>query len=189
MTLPDHLKLEAGTPIILGNSAAHAPGATAANNLGAITDEISMASVADGAARQSDQFDFTLERPPLHSISAALEIGETPTAGKTIEFWLAYSPHATPGQAAPGNTTGVDSAWSGYGANVDEAKHHFERIGVFICSSDATGTVQVSMAFGFFVPKMRYASLIMVNKSGAAMHSDNIEMSVLLNPVEHKAID
>lgn len=189
MTLPDNLKLGAGTGIILGASATHSPGATAKNNLGAITDEITLASLADDAARQSDQFDFLVERPPMMGLDAAIEIAATPTAGEVIEFWLAYSRHATPGQASPGNTTGVDSAYDGYVTNLDLAIVHLDRIGIMPVTADATGVIQVAIGIGFFIPKARYASLIVVNRTGAAFHADNVEMSVALYPTEHIAVD
>lgn len=188
MVLPDNLKLGAGTPIILGG-AGHAPGATAANNLGVVTDVITLASLADDAARQSDQFDFLLQRPPMMGFDAAIEIAATPTAGETVEFWLAYSRHATAGQASPGNTTGVDGVYTGYSANLDPSLVQLSRIGIMKVTADATGTIQVATGIGFFIPKARYASLIVVNRTGAAFHSDNVEMSVAFYPTEHIAVD
>lgn len=188
MVLPDFLKFTEGNAIILGNSSAHSP-SDPKNNLGTITNELSLASVANDAARQSAKFDFLDDRPPMIMLSAALEFAATPTAGKTIEFYIAYSLSATAGQANPGNVTGIDSAWTGYNANVDTSKVHFERIGVMPVTANITPIIQVATGIGFFIPKTRYASLVVVNKSGAAFHSDNVEMSVALTPVEHKSID
>jgi hypothetical protein len=189
MVLPDFRKLAVGTAFILGASGTHSPGATAKNNLGAITDEIALASVANDAARQGDKFNFGADRSALFAVSAAIEFAATPTAGKTVEFWLAYSNSATAGQGNPANVGGTDSAYTGYNSNVDESKVQMERIGILVVTADITPTIQVGTGIGFFIPKFQYATLVVVNKSGAAFHSDNVEMSVALEPVEEKAID
>jgi hypothetical protein len=53
---------------------------------------------------------------------------------------------------------------------------------VFVCSSDATGTVQVAEV-GTFSPPERYGTLVVKNESGAAFHSDDVESHVVFDPV------
>jgi hypothetical protein len=57
-----------------------------------------------------------------------------------------------------------------------------------VCTDDPTGTVQ-SAYIGAFSPGDRYGSLVVKNESGAALHSDAVEMSVALIPISHKVID
>jgi hypothetical protein len=63
---------------------------TAANTLevGTPTDcQLSLASVADGAARQSAKVDLGTERAEVYKVRAAFELAATPTAGDVIELY------------------------------------------------------------------------------------------------------
>jgi hypothetical protein len=55
-------------------------------------------------------------------------------------------------------------------------------IGIGIVTAQATSTVQV-LYFGRFRPPSRYGSLIVKNESGAAFHSDDVEMHVVFDPI------
>lgn len=182
MALPDYIKFVHGTPIVFANTATHAPGASAANNLGVATNQINLTSVTTNAGRQSDKVDLGANWARQIDVVAALEFAATPTAGNPVSLWWAPSPSATAGQAMPGNTTGADAAYAGYSSNLDDSANHLQFIGNFICTAQATGTIQVSYV-GSFVPKFQYGSLVIKNASGASLHSDAVEMSVALFPV------
>lgn len=49
-------------------------------------------------------------------------------------------------------------------------------------TENATTTIQVAEV-GMFTPPERYSTLVLVNRSNAAMHSDAVEMHVVLTPV------
>ena len=55
-------------------------------------------------------------------------------------------------------------------------------IGSMVMSADATTTVQVAF-IGVFSPPTRYGSLIVINESGAAHHSDAVESHIVFDPI------
>lgn len=187
MALPDSLKLTVGTPIILADTTDHAP--ATANNLGTRTDQIDLTSVANGAARQSAKIDFGANRSPLWNLAAAVELAATPTAGNTIEFWLAPSNSGTAATANPGGVSGSDAAYTGYSSNLDASIKQLMFLGAMTVTAQATGTVQIDMAIAQFSPPERYGTLVVYNKSGAAFHSDMVETSIAVTPIEHQVQD
>lgn len=182
MALPDNILVQNGTAIVFADTTDHAPGATAANNLGARTAQIDLTGVADGAARQSDKVDLGATRAEVYAVDAAFEIAATPTAGDVIELWWAPSNSSTAGQDNPGAVTGADAAYAGYSSNMAAAIKQLQFIGDFVCTAQATGTIQVGRV-GKFRPAGRYGTLVVRNESGAALHSDAVEMSVRLVPI------
>lgn len=188
MALPDNLLVQSGTAIVFADATDHAPGATAANNLGARTAQIDLTSLADAAARQSDKVDLGATRAEVYEVMAAFEIAATPTAGDVIELYWAPSPSGTAGQGNPGNITGADAAYAGYSANLAASVKQLQFIGDFVCTAQATGTIQVGYV-GAFRPKHRYGSLVVKNESGAALHSDAVEASILLSPLAGTVTD
>jgi hypothetical protein len=98
-------------------------------------------------------------------------------------LYLSYSTSATAGTANAGAASGSDSAFTGYSSNAAAAVKQMHYIGSLICTAQATGTVQVMEAQNSFSPKARYASLIILNGSGAAVHSDDVECNIVFNPV------
>ena len=182
MALPDNILVQSGTAIVFADTTDHAPGATASNNLGTRTHQIDLTGVADSAARQSDKVDLGATRAEVYSVTAAFEIAATPTAGEVIELWWAPSPSGTAGQGNPGAVAGADAAYAGYSSNMAAAIRQLQFIGDFVCTAQATGTIQVGIV-GNLRPKHRYGTLVVRNESGAALHSDAVEMSVLLLPI------
>lgn len=157
---------------------------TAANNLQESTPttcQLSLASVADTAARQSAKVDLGADFAEEYDVRAAFELAATPTAGEVIELYWAPSNSATAGTANPGSASGSDAAYTGYGT-LSAAVKQLMRIGTFVCTANATTTVQVAYC-GRFRPGHRYGSLVVKNESGAAFHSDDVECHVVFDPV------
>ena len=187
MALPDSLVHQVGTPIILADTTDHSPAAN--NNFGTRTDQIDLTSVGDSAARQSDKIDFGASRAPVYSMYAAFEFAATPVAGEAVEIYLAPSLSTTAAVANPGGITGIDSAYSGTAAStLEQSVLQLLYIGNFVCTADATGTVQISQ-IGQFIPPERYGSIVVKNESGAAFHSDMVETSIIITPVINAIID
>lgn len=186
MALPDEIVVQTGTAIVFADTTDHSP--ASANNLGTRTAQIDLTSVSNNAARQSDKVDLGATRAEIYEVVAALEIAATPTAGNVVEFWWAPSPSGTAGTANPGGVSGADAAYAGYSSNLDASIKQLQFIGDFVCTAQATGTVQIARV-GSFAPKHRYGTLVVYNKSGAALHSDAVEMSVLLSPLETAVVD
>ena len=162
---------------------------TAANDLRISTDgsneadyDIELASVADDAARQSVKADLGENRALEYSVRAAMEFAATPVAGQTVELYWAPSLKAAAGIANPANVTGADAAYAGYSANLDDSLLQLEFIGAFVVTAQATATVQVADV-AVFAPSQRYGSLVVVDQSGAAFHSDDIESHVVFDPI------
>jgi hypothetical protein len=162
---------------------------TTANDLRVTTDgsfetdaQLSMASVANNAGRQSAKVDLGENRAQLYKVRAALEFAATPTAGNLVELYWAPSPFSSAANGNAGNATGSDAAYAGYSSNLDASVKQLDLIGVFVCTAQATGTIQVAEV-GVFMPSERYGSLVVKNASGAAMHSDDVECNIVFDPI------
>jgi hypothetical protein len=181
--MANEVLLKTGTAIVLGKSASHSPAAN--NNLGTITDEIDLTSLAAGAARQSAKFDFGSTRARRYAIFAALEWATAPAAGavESVDIYLAFSPSGTAAVANPGGVSGSDSAYAGYSSNLDDSLKQLTFIGSSIATVQATGTVQIATV-GTFTPIERYATLVVDNSSASDnLHNDMVEMSILITPI------
>ena len=162
---------------------------TAANNLekGTAT-EVSLqlspsgTGVANNAARQSAKGDLGDNRAACYAVRAAFEFAATPTAGNTVELYWAPSSSATAGTGNAAAVTGADGAYSGYTPTLAAYTKHLVYIGTFVCTAQATGTVQVA-EIGRLCPTERYGSLVVYNKSGAAFHSDDDECHIVFDPI------
>jgi len=157
----------------------------AANSLeqGTPTDvQLTTASVSDGAARESAKVDLGATRARRYSLVGAVEMAATPVTGDIIELYWCASPDPTAGNGNPGYCTGADAAFTGSPATLPEAVAQLIFIGAFICSADATTTVQIQQ-IGVFSPPERYGSLVVKNEAGAAFHSDDVETHFVMNPI------
>lgn len=158
---------------------------TAANDLRKGTDtqvQLSLASVADTAGRQSAKVDLGANWAQQYHVRAAFEFAATPVAGDVVELYWAPSNSATAGTGNAGNATGADAAYAGYSSNLAASVRQLLLIGVFICTAQATGTIQVG-EIGILSPPDRYGSLIVKNEAGAAFHSDDVECHVVFEPL------
>ncbi len=155
---------------------------TSLEQAGSTDVQLDTTSVGDGAARESTQADLTANRAAEYTLDGAVEIAATPTTGERIDCYWNGSPDATAGDGNMGYTVGVDGAYAGGVATLAEGLAQLQFIGSFIASADATGTVQVS-EIGTFSPKHRYGSLVVVDETGAAFHSDAVETHFSLTEV------
>lgn len=166
---------------------------TAANDLRKTTDgtqetdvQMATASLANGSYRQSAKFDFGENWATEYQARMAVELAATPTAGRTINLYLAYSQSATAGTGNAGNASGADAAYTGYSSNAAASVLQMHHISSMVVTAQATATVQVIEGWTFR-PRGRYASLIQHNDSNAAYHSDDVEIHVVFNPVVTEA--
>lgn len=144
--------------------------------------QLSLASLADAAARQSAKVDLGANRAKEYHVRAAFELAATPTAGDVIELYWAPSQHATAANGNPGGASGADAAYAGYSANLAASVLQLIYIGAFVCTAQATATVQIAEV-GVFSPPERYGSLIVKNESNAAFHNDDVESHVVFDPI------
>lgn len=174
MALPDYARIETGTEVTFKSSGG--------------TGTITMTSVANNAARQSTKADFGATRARLYKVFAEVELAATPTAGNTIELWLAPSSSPTAGTDDLAGTSGSDAAYSGYSSNLDESLKQLIFVGDLVVTAQATATVQKGFV-GFCVVPQRYAALVVYNKSGAAFHSSATNVVFRFVPVLDKIED
>lgn len=179
--MANEVRVKTGDIIVLANLTDWNP--AAANNLGARTNQIDLTSLAAGAARQSEKFDFGALRASAYNLAAAIELLGAPIAGETVDFYLAFSPNGTPANANPGGVSGSDSAYTGYSLNLTNSLKQLSYVGSLILTVQNTPTVQIDTNIGVFSPPERYATLIVVNKTAADnLVGDAVEMSVLISP-------
>lgn len=144
---------------------------------------LTMTSVANTAARQSDKCDFGATRAPRYAVFAEVELAATPTAGAVIELFLGPSSSATAGTDNLAGLSGSDAAYTGYSSNLDASVQQLIRIGDFVCTAQATSTVQKGFV-GYTTIPQRYASLVVYNRSGAAFHSSASNVVFRFVPLE-----
>ncbi len=144
--------------------------------------QLAMASVANGAARQSNKVDLGADRAAAYNVRCAFEFAATPTAGNVVELYWAPSQHATAATANGANVSGSDSAYSGYSSNLAASVRQLQFIGVFVCTAQATTTVQIGLV-GVFSPPERYGTLVVKNESAAGFHTNDIKCMVVFDPI------
>jgi hypothetical protein len=176
MALPDYIKISAGTPKTIRSSGGDAA--------------ITLASLANGngtsaGGRQSATLDLGANWAQRWRIDIDIEMAATPTAGNAINLFASYS--ATTG-AGKGNTSGSDAAYTGYSSNIDQSTKQLEFLGSHIVTGQATTTVQKSNV-GICFPKGRYLNLVVDNRAGSAVHSDDSNCVITLTPLEESIED
>ena len=144
---------------------------------------ITLASLANGSARQAAKLDLGATRAERYRIFAQLEFGANPNAGGHVNIYAGYSDSGTPNANNPANLSGTDAAYAGYSSNKDDALQHLEHVGTLVTTGDATPTVQAAEC-GDFSPLDRYVCFVIDNQSGAALHSSDANMVIELIPIE-----
>lgn len=144
---------------------------------------ITLASLANAAARQSVKADLGATRGQYIAVKADFELAATPTAGNTIDLYWAPSSNATAGTDNPGGITGADAAYAGYSSNLAASLKQLIFIGSFICTTQATATVQKCFV-AIFRPPARYGTLVVFNQSGAAFHSSDTNSNIVFSLLE-----
>lgn len=183
--MANEILVKVGTQIIFADHATDFAGGTSGTSLEVATAtdvQFDTTDVADTAGRQSAQVDLGATRSRLFVLSAALEMAATPTTGERVDFYWVASNQSTAGDGNPGYATGVDAAYAGGVATLAEGLRQLMYIGPMIMSADATTTVQVAV-IAIFSPPTRFGSLVVVNESGAAFHSDAVETHVVMDPI------
>ena len=185
--MPNEVLQKVGTQIIFADHATDFAGGTAKTSLEVATAtdvQLDLTDLADATSngRESAQVDLTAARAARYSVMATFEFAATPTTGDIVELYWAPSPEST---ATDGNIMSIDgadaAAPSGIGT-LDELVAACQNIGNFVCTNDATPSIQTAY-IGTFSPAERYGILIVKNESGAAFHSDAVETHIVFNPI------
>lgn len=171
--------VKSGQLIVLADTTDHSPTA-GAGLVGTRTDQIDLTSLAAAAYRQSTKFDFTTPRANRWMVRGCFEWSVAPTAGGTVDVYIGFSDSATAANNNPGNLSGADGAWNGYGAaatDADEVVAQLDYVGSCVVGNDAD--IQIA-ELGIIVPKQQYGNLVVRNNTDQAFIADAVEMSVHL---------
>lgn len=176
MGLPDYAKTQLGTPKTVRISGGDAT--------------VTLTSLANGnglgtGARQSSTLYLGENWAQRWRIDFEGEFAATPTARNTLNIYASFS---NGNGAGLGNTSGTDSAYTGYNNDIDVAVSQLEFLGAHTCSAVATPTVQRSQV-GLMFPKGPYVNFVFDNRSGVAMHSSAANALLRLTPLDEGVFD
>jgi hypothetical protein len=169
MALPDYLKAEQGTSIIWGESGGSG-----------VTNTLSLDALANGSGRMSASVDLGSVFEDEYVLEVRVETGTAPTAGTTVEVYLAYS---TDNSNWPGKVTGSDAA---YPTTVANNKLQLGLpASILVATNDSNTTLKQN---GVIVrPAGRYVVAVVVNLLGQAFRDEatasNNDSRVILTPL------
>lgn len=175
-----------GTPIILGFAAEHAP--TAGLGLvGAETVQLDLGGLPIGDYRQSDKFDYFqggTSCPEWWFPRMSITPASAPAIGGSAELYLAFSDNATAANNNPGNLSGADSVYNGYGTDSTDADEQiggqFKRHDALVFSVDSDTHVGDLRPFRVL---SRYGIVVVRNSCSVAFTATATQMSVHLIPI------
>lgn len=166
-----------GTPIVWADIAGDFGDSPIAGTV-----QISLVSLAAAAARQGVKVDLGATRAARYDVTLRVEYDVAPTSGNICSLWWAASPSTTAGTANPGGVSGTDAGYTGTaGDSLADSILQLQHIGDLVCTSDAA-TVVNQQSWTFF-PTERYGSIVVFNEADQALEGDDIEMSIIFNPV------
>lgn len=173
MALPDFFKVELGTPVVWGEA-----GATGISL--SVTKTLSLDALADAAGRMGASADLGAQWDRDYLVQLIVETGTAPTAGNTVELYLAWSHDNT---NWPGKVTGSDAA---YPSTVANNKKQLGNPAAILVATGDTNTVlrqqpQVIRALA------RYVAPVVVNLLGQAIRDETTatdnDSRVVLTPL------
>lgn len=146
------------------------------------TDQIDLTGLSSGAFRQGAKADLGSLPADQYVLEIAVEYGASaPTAGSTVEVYLAWSDNATAATLNPAGTSGSDAAYTGYSSDASDAIKQAELVGVMPLSAVGAGTVQ-RMVLGLVDTKKRYVNPVIRNRGAQTMDTDAINMYLKMTP-------
>lgn len=150
-----------GTPIVFGvTSSTTVAGLTVTNN-------ISLDALAAGSGRMSVEADLGADLPEYLLCIPVVETGTAPTAGGTVEMYLAFSHDGT---NYPSGVTGADAAWPSDGNEDEWSPQLGFPVGVLIATNDGT-VIQQQQAQ--LVPVLgRYIAAVVDNNLSQAFRDE-----------------
>jgi hypothetical protein len=176
MALPDYFVQSQGTAIVWGES-----GATG------VTKTLSLNALADASARMGASQDLGADWDKEYIAIIVVETGTAPTAGNTVDVYLACSHNGTDW---PGGVTGSDAAYT-----LGTSDQNLRQLGQPITSLIATNngnTVQRQNAV-IIRPTARYVAPVIDNNLGQAIRNETTatdnDSRLILIPLDEKVID
>lgn len=143
---------------------------------------ITLASIANAAARQGAKGDLGATRAQRWAVRLQLNMDSAPANGAVVELWWSSSSSGTAGTDNTGGASGTDAAYSGTaGGAVAATKYQLQLIGVMPLTADADSIVQIKEFI--FTPTQRYGMPVLVNLSGQALEGDDDSHSITFTPL------
>jgi len=182
------LQVSVGTQIRFFITGSFSPADDGTNwTIGSPTDVVlTLAGVADAAARQSTKVDLGAARSSLYEVLGCVDFtDETPDAVGSIDYYWAPSTSTTDANGNVSGNSGVDADAPGGAVGsptLAEFLPQCQYIGSLATSNNAS--VQNGLV-GVFSPSSRYGQLIVVNNSGDAFENDDVEMHQVFNPIDY----
>ena len=105
-------------------------------------------------------------------------------------FFIGFSSSATAGNDNPGNLSGSDAAYNGYGAAAADATEASKQL-IYVGRLVTTADTDIQHAeIGEFMAELRYAMIAVHNDSGVSLAAtDAIETAVIITPSERQLQD
>jgi len=139
--------------------------------------KVDLAGLANGAGVRGGVIDLGATFAKKYLMTVEIELAAAPTAGTTIEIYLARSHD---GATWPGGAYGEEGPYKP--GEVAEWKKQFGTPdGILTVTADGSATVQ-TQTFTVY-PNARYVSLVVVNAAGQAVKSDGTNQRVTLTPL------
>lgn len=171
MALPDFLKSEFGTAVIWGEAGASG-----------VTNTLSLDALASGAARMGASVDLGAAWDQDYYVQLIIESGTAPTAGGSVELYLACS---RDNSTWPAGVSGSDAAWPADG-NEDEWARQLGFPACVLVATNDGNTVQVQQPV-VWRPTARYVAPVVDNNMDQAVRDEatatNNDSRVILVPV------
>lgn len=161
------VKLRPGTPIVFGQASS----TTVAGSY-TTTNAITLDALASGSGRMSvevDLNDANGDLPELLLVLPAVETGTAPTAGGTMDYYLAFG---FDGTNYPAGVTGADAAWPSDG-NEDEWRVQLGDCYPVVVTNDGN-TIQLGQPY-WTQPLGRYMACVGDNNMSQATRNETTD--------------
>lgn len=179
MALPDYFKLALGTPIIWGEASATGISLT-------VTKTLSLDALADATGRMGASADLGATWDQDYLVQLIVETGTAPTAGNTVELYLAWSHDNT---NWPGKVTGSDAAYPTTVAN--NKKQLGNPASILVATNDGNTVLYQNPVI--VTAMARYVAPVVINLLGQAFRDEatasNNDSRVVMTPLVYSIND
>ena len=184
--MPNKIGIEIGTPIVWADTTDYSSTLSGLSR----THQITLASLADAAARQGAKADMasiaTTHLAQRFSVLFRIEMDVAPADGAYVGLYWSSSPSATTATGNDGAASGSDAAYTGSaGSTIAETVLQLQHVGTMMLTNDAATVVQQA-TFITTLPQ-RYGMPIVFNMGGQAFEGDDVEMCIGFTPLEDEA--
>ena len=173
MALPDFLRQALGTAVIWGEAGASG-----------VTKTLTFEALAAGSARMGASADLGALWDQLYFLMLIIESGTAPTAGGTVDLYMACSRDGT---TFPGGVTGSDGAWPSDGNEDEWAKQLDGNFALSLKATNDGNVVQVQAPI-LWRPSGRFVAPVVDNNMDQAIRDEvtatNNDSRVILIPLQ-----